>query len=363
MCSEHSKKALELHPNIAVFRHPDHVPTGEDFRSEIAESVQNFSEKSLQLAHVPEETFKVLYGVSKEIVLYWAHHEKLCLVDGNTAFMGGLDLCFGRWDTNSHPLADAHPTDISKALFPGQDFNNARVYDFEDVTNWEHNKLDRTKNGRMGWSDISICLRGPVVEDLKAHFVQRWNFIFEEKYGARKDPRYTAVTFNPTQIPEGYYQSDGKPVAHVSGSKSNGEQDSARGRGGYVEERAHHFHIPGSKHVLDKFRSRDTERYDEDQSGGGMSIQLLRSCAEWSNGVSKEVSVLSIKYRSPINKYSTLSKMPISISSIIASILFTLRTNSSSPQLEINKIQSKTRSARLSWNALSGPTKMGRSTK
>jgi len=88
--------------------------------------------------------------------------------------MGGLDLCFGRWDTNSHPLADAHPTDVNKALFPGQDFNNARVYDFEDVTHYMNNKLDRTKSSRMGWSDLSLCLRGPVVEDLRAHFVQRW---------------------------------------------------------------------------------------------------------------------------------------------------------------------------------------------
>lgn len=31
-----------------------------------------------------------------DITLYFAHHEKLCLIDGEVAFMGGLDLCFGR---------------------------------------------------------------------------------------------------------------------------------------------------------------------------------------------------------------------------------------------------------------------------
>lgn len=25
------------------------------------------------------------------------------------AFIGGLDLCYGRWDVNSHLLADVHP--------------------------------------------------------------------------------------------------------------------------------------------------------------------------------------------------------------------------------------------------------------
>lgn len=65
---------------------------------------------------------------------------------------GGLDLCFGRWDVNQHPIADAHPSDLDNIVFPGQDFNNARIYDFEDVTQWENNKLDRTKYSRMGWS-------------------------------------------------------------------------------------------------------------------------------------------------------------------------------------------------------------------
>lgn len=100
---------------------------------------------------MPEEGVKSIYGMNNDVILYWAHHEKLCLVDGKMAFMGGLDLCFGRWDTNSHPIADAHPTNLDDILFPGQDFNNARVYDFQDVTKWEDNKLDRTKSSRMGW--------------------------------------------------------------------------------------------------------------------------------------------------------------------------------------------------------------------
>lgn len=34
--------------------------------------------------------------------------------------MGGLDACYGRWDTHNHPLADVHPTEFYKSLFPGQ---------------------------------------------------------------------------------------------------------------------------------------------------------------------------------------------------------------------------------------------------
>jgi phospholipase D1/2 len=76
---------------------------------------------------MPLDGLKSVYGSTGDTVLYWAHHEKLCLVDGTIAFMGGLDLCYGRWDTNSHPIADAHPGSLDRIVFPGQDFNNARM--------------------------------------------------------------------------------------------------------------------------------------------------------------------------------------------------------------------------------------------
>jgi hypothetical protein len=41
-----------------------------------------------------------------------------------------------------HPIADAHPGDLDSIVFPGQDYNNARVYDFEDVDKWESNKRE-----------------------------------------------------------------------------------------------------------------------------------------------------------------------------------------------------------------------------
>lgn len=54
--------------------------------------------------------------------------------------MGGLDACFGRWDTRNHPLADVHPTEFWRTLFPGQDYNNSRVMDFQVRTASIHAK-------------------------------------------------------------------------------------------------------------------------------------------------------------------------------------------------------------------------------
>lgn len=82
----------------------------------------------------------------------------MVVVDNEYAAIGGLDLCFGRWDTHSHPLADVHPTDFSKTLFPGQDYNNARVMDFKEVGDYVSNALSIQDVPRMPWHDVSSYL-------------------------------------------------------------------------------------------------------------------------------------------------------------------------------------------------------------
>ncbi|KAG4429802.1 hypothetical protein IFR05_014713 [Cadophora sp. M221] len=115
-------------------------------------------------------------GLTVDPGVDWCNHEKLCVVDSTNAFIGGVDICFGRWDINSYPIADAHPSNLEDILFPGQDFNNARAFDFTPSDHPKDNKLNRTTDCRMGWTDPAVYLEGPVVQDLVAHFTQRWNF-------------------------------------------------------------------------------------------------------------------------------------------------------------------------------------------
>ncbi|CAE6488459.1 unnamed protein product [Rhizoctonia solani] len=145
MSSKHTKNALtELHPNVMVLRHPDHI--GSDSNVE-----------------------------------FWSHHEKVVVVDNKRACIGGLDACFGRWDTHSHPLADCHPTDFSRTLFPGQDYNNARVLDFKEVDHYVSNQVSLLDTARMPWHDVHMTLIGPVVLDIVQHFIERWNEIKNRK--------------------------------------------------------------------------------------------------------------------------------------------------------------------------------------
>lgn len=240
LSSAHTKHALEaLSPNIGVFRHPDHLPDAQTAHSSIISALQGMKLDAAGAAKLGADALKGLYGITDDVILYWAHHEKLCLIDGQIAFMGGLDLCFGRWDTNQHPIADAHPSDLNKIVFPGQDFNNARVMDFSEVDHPFQNKLDRAKSSRMGWSDISICLRGPCVGDLIHHFVDRWNFIYDEKYNVRKDTRYARLPDYPDHRKE---EGPGKAPISSQGTQSGippqGQQPGQYGQsqttGGYA---------------------------------------------------------------------------------------------------------------------------------
>lgn len=168
--SEYSKfSLLDLHPNIFVQRSPN------QFR---------------------QNTF------------FWAHHEKLCIVDHTLAFIGGIDLCFGRWDTPQHTLTDDKPTGFESPngpkdadhcqLWPGKDYSNPRIQDFYNLYKPYEEMYDRNVIPRMPWHDISMHVVGQPARDLTRHFVQRWNYILRQ----RKPTRPTPFLLPPAEFDE-----------------------------------------------------------------------------------------------------------------------------------------------------------------
>ncbi|KAF9110098.1 hypothetical protein BGX27_006778 [Mortierella sp. AM989] len=141
--SAHTKIWLQdLHPNIQVQRHPDHI--------------------------------------SVTATQFWAHHEKICVIDCRLAFIGGLDLCFGRYDSRTHQLSDYHPSGTG-TIWPGQDYSNPRIKDFANVKEYDNDLIERRLLGRMPWHDVSVGVAGKPARDIARHFVQRWNFVKREK--------------------------------------------------------------------------------------------------------------------------------------------------------------------------------------
>ncbi|KAJ4265526.1 Phospholipase D1 [Fusarium torreyae] len=123
----------------------------------------------------------------KKNQFFFAHHEKICIVDHDVAFVGGIDLCFGRWDSPQHPIIDDKPTgfEISETpkdaehcqLFPGKDYSNPRVQDFFRLNEPYEEMYDRSKVPRMPWHDVAMQVVGQPARDLTRHFVQRWNYL------------------------------------------------------------------------------------------------------------------------------------------------------------------------------------------
>lgn len=61
-------------------------------------------------------------------------------------------------------------------IFPGADYCNFRVSDYNDLTKCEVDTVDRYIYPRMPWHDIHVFIEGPAVWDLTRHFIERWNF-------------------------------------------------------------------------------------------------------------------------------------------------------------------------------------------
>jgi phosphatidylserine/phosphatidylglycerophosphate/cardiolipin synthase-like enzyme len=78
------------------------------------------------------------------------HHEKLVIVDGKVAFVGGIDLTSlggDRFDSDDHPA-----------------------------------------RGKIGWHDASSRLEGPAVADVAEHFTARWHEVTGEKLPSTPPP-------------------------------------------------------------------------------------------------------------------------------------------------------------------------------
>ncbi|KAI8332154.1 hypothetical protein EDC96DRAFT_579571 [Choanephora cucurbitarum] len=143
--------------------------------------------------YVQRHPSRMLDIFNKDVVFFWAHHEKICVVDNEIAFVGGIDKCFGRWDTPTHAVVDDRdpeltPDNQNPQVWSGKDYSNPRIIDFHTLDKPFEDNQDRKTLPRMPWHDISLRIVGPAARDVARHFVQRWNFLRRKKPNAPKRP-------------------------------------------------------------------------------------------------------------------------------------------------------------------------------
>lgn len=71
-----------------------------------------------------------------------SHHQKFVVVDGELAFLGGMDICCSRWDERNHPSSSEERIEEGKTHGP--------------------------------YHDVQSFVRGPAVEALARFFEERW---------------------------------------------------------------------------------------------------------------------------------------------------------------------------------------------
>ena len=185
---------------------------GMDLGSDLAQSV--LKHKKIEVLLHPDANTMLWYG-SKGTGL-WSHHEKIVIVDQSLAFVGGIDLCFGRWDTHNHELTDNYPihpcvneeehectnastkegvtqTSVKYARWIGKDYGNT----FQGGVRSQLDRpmedyIERSRVPRMPWHDVGCAFTGAPAHDIAKHFIQRYNSI-------KKPYSWNVFSSNPQQ--------------------------------------------------------------------------------------------------------------------------------------------------------------------
>ena len=108
---------------------------------------------------------------------FWSHHDKHVTIDQQVAFVGGIDITFGRYEDSNYRLKD-DAENLEDQLFPGKDYANPRIKDViaPEKAMDDNPGFDRSSIPRMPWRDIHMCVKGTVALDVAWHFIQRWNY-------------------------------------------------------------------------------------------------------------------------------------------------------------------------------------------
>ncbi|CAB1340970.1 unnamed protein product [Coregonus sp. 'balchen'] len=159
-------------------------------------------------------------GINSEYskrTLMHLHPNKIIIIDQSVAFVGGIDLAYGRWDDREHRLTDVGSVTRSVALeqAEGSSFKMADgsapsngkgaaalVVDSGDQPKLKGlgrirrtrfsmkrhlqkhglvhadslSSVESSEESEMPWHDIASVVHGKAARDVARHFIQRWNF-------------------------------------------------------------------------------------------------------------------------------------------------------------------------------------------
>jgi phospholipase D1/2 len=147
---------------------------------------------ALNKKHYPGSVHVILQPPTSDLnVRYpYSHHQKFVVVDGRTAFLGGIDLSYGRWETAEFDVV------VDPERFVINEMYNPCETKLRPASKTEHDKIEKygfvepyggklIEEGcqpRMPWQDVHIRIDGPSAVDVHRNFARRWNSRVEESW-------------------------------------------------------------------------------------------------------------------------------------------------------------------------------------
>ncbi|KAL2235254.1 phospholipase D beta 1 [Sesamum indicum] len=128
------------------------------------ETRRYFKHSSVQVLLCPRSAKKGSWAKKQETGTIYTHHQKSVIVDADAgnyrrkiiAFVGGLDLCKGRYDTQKHPIFRTLQT-VHKDDYHNPNFTGPAV-----------------GCPREPWHDLHCKIDGPAAYDVLTNFEERW---------------------------------------------------------------------------------------------------------------------------------------------------------------------------------------------
>jgi len=105
-----------------------------------------------------------------------SHHQKYVIVEtevanASAAYVGGIDLCFDRWDTSAHASPPERQRDIIEFYMTHAAMFGALLALPAEVPQY----ISSYQPSMPGWHDVQARLKGPAVRQIWDTFANRWN--------------------------------------------------------------------------------------------------------------------------------------------------------------------------------------------
>jgi len=216
----------------------------------------------------------------------WSHHQKFVVIDDVLAFVGGIDLCFNRYEDSSYEILD-----LLESKFPGRDYSNLN-YAGEYNGPTHDQVLDRKIYPRMPWHDIHMQADGEAALDVAINFMQRWNHAAKSM---KKSTSYLLMPWDLSAEPTCLVEGKAPVKARMA---RLGELATAHlAHGQYRQELATDkasaqpsTPVSGEELASHLFADGESRGYPN------LLCQVVRSVSQWSAGTSSRESSIYLAY-------------------------------------------------------------------